>query len=283
MAANAAVREQRRRSTPLDIEQMNIMKALTAAEYSRRQFVLNFAASRDTRLLIPGQKADAIKEAEEWAVVWLNKNGYETITNEFFKYTVDARLWATLVGTDVGFPFSFMRRAIDDLTPTSSTDTREAPDSMRPMSEIWPAGYEIEVRHLDRVLSQRSQPNLLPARRPSKHMKQQLVEQQQQQQQQQQKQQPQPQPQQRQRAQTEQLPTRRPSKHLQQHVEQPAPSQPAAPQRTRSSRPKKEAGEKRRSIPMYSFEDLKETKKLTEEKFPLLVRLGRSFSRRLSG
>ncbi|KAK0719193.1 hypothetical protein B0H67DRAFT_485417, partial [Lasiosphaeris hirsuta] len=113
MAANAAVREQRRRSTPLDIEQMNVMKALTAAEYSRRQFVLNFAASRDTRLLIPGQKADAIKAAEEWAVVWLNKNGYETITNEFFKYTVDARLWTTLVGPDVGFPFSFMRRAID--------------------------------------------------------------------------------------------------------------------------------------------------------------------------
>lgn len=96
--ANVAVREQRRRSTPFDIEQMNILKALTAAEYSRRQFVLNFAASKDTQLLVPGQKADAIKEAEEWAVSYLNENGYSTVNSDFFKYTVDERLWTALGG-----------------------------------------------------------------------------------------------------------------------------------------------------------------------------------------
>ena len=94
--ANAAIREQRRRSTTFDIEQMNVMKALTAAEYSRRQFVLNFAASKDTRLLIPGQKAEAIKEAEEWTVAYLNEHGFSAVANDLFKYTVDARLWTTL-------------------------------------------------------------------------------------------------------------------------------------------------------------------------------------------
>ena len=97
-AANAAIRERRRGSTTLDLEQINILKALTAAEYSRRQFVLNFAASKDTRLLIPGRKAEAIKEAEEWAVSELSKEGSGTVPNDIFKYTVDARLW-TMFGT----------------------------------------------------------------------------------------------------------------------------------------------------------------------------------------
>lgn len=94
--ANAAIREARRRSTPFDIEQMDIIKALTAAEYSRRQFVLNFAASKDTRLLIPGQKAEVTKEAEEWAVAYLNQNGFSVVANDLFRYTVDARLWSIL-------------------------------------------------------------------------------------------------------------------------------------------------------------------------------------------
>ena len=95
-AANTAVRERRRRSTQVDVEQMDIMRALAAAEYSRRQFVLNYAASRDTKLLVPGQKADTIKQAEEWVVQWMNQNGHGTIANDFFKYTVDERLWTTL-------------------------------------------------------------------------------------------------------------------------------------------------------------------------------------------
>jgi hypothetical protein len=125
--ANAAVRENRRNSTPQDLERLDVIKALTAAEYSRRQFVLNFAASRDTKLLIPGQKSDAVKAAEEWAAAWLSQNGHATANHEFipgqksdavkaaeewaaawlsqnghatanhefFKYTVDARLWST--------------------------------------------------------------------------------------------------------------------------------------------------------------------------------------------
>jgi hypothetical protein len=93
-AANAAVRERRRRSTPLDLERMNVQKALTAAEYSRRQFILNFAASRDTQLLVPGQKSDAVKAAEEWVALRLAQNGYQAVNNEFFKYSVDARLWS---------------------------------------------------------------------------------------------------------------------------------------------------------------------------------------------
>jgi hypothetical protein len=93
--ANAAVREKRRNSTPQDLERLNVIKALTAAEHSRRQFVLNFAASRDTKLLVPGQKSGAVKAAEEWAAAWLSQNGHGAANHEFFKYTVDARLWAT--------------------------------------------------------------------------------------------------------------------------------------------------------------------------------------------
>ncbi|KAK0624859.1 hypothetical protein B0T17DRAFT_254859 [Bombardia bombarda] len=121
--ANMAVREKRRRSTPLAIEQVNIMKALTAAEYSRRQFILNYAASRETRLLIPGQKADVIKEAEEWVVVWLNQNGFTTVSNEFFKFAVDERLWIAWVGDDVPFPFAFMRRTLEASEPSRRAQT----------------------------------------------------------------------------------------------------------------------------------------------------------------
>jgi hypothetical protein len=78
----------------LDLERMNVLKALTAAEHSRRQFILNFAASRDTQLLVPGKKADAVKAAEEWVALWLSQNGYQTVNNELFKHTVDARLWS---------------------------------------------------------------------------------------------------------------------------------------------------------------------------------------------
>lgn len=93
--ANAAVRENRRQTTPLELERMNVSKALTAAEHSRRQFILNFAATRNTQLLIPGRKSDAVKVAEEWAAVRLRQNGHPVVKDEFFRYTVDARLWET--------------------------------------------------------------------------------------------------------------------------------------------------------------------------------------------
>ncbi|EAA36336.1 hypothetical protein GE21DRAFT_2405 [Neurospora crassa] len=108
-AANMAVREKRRGTSQQDIDQMEVRKALTAAEYSRRQFVLNFAASKDIQLLIPGKKAQAIKEAEEWTVIWLAQNQLTTVSNDFFKYTVDLRLWCKLVGDEIPFPFAFMK------------------------------------------------------------------------------------------------------------------------------------------------------------------------------
>ncbi|KAK4236616.1 hypothetical protein C8A03DRAFT_45416 [Achaetomium macrosporum] len=120
--ANAAVRENRRRSTPLDLERINVIKALTAAEYSRRQFILNFAASRDTKLLVPGRKSDAIKAAEEWVAAWLSQSGYETSDHEFFKYSVDARLWSIHVGGDIEFPFAFMRGNIEAAPSESSNE-----------------------------------------------------------------------------------------------------------------------------------------------------------------
>lgn len=258
--ANAAIREARRRSTPFDIEQMNIMKALTAAEYSRRQFVLNFAASKDTRLLIPGQKAEVTKEAEEWAVAYFNQNGFSVVANDLFRYTVDARLWSILVGEDTEFPFAFMRRGTDGSnTPTTIATYNQAGEARpRPMSEIFPANYEVGVCHLDQVLTRESLPDLPTARRPSSVEKQE-----------------------RERA------FKLTTPHPQPPTLQPATTeQPSPPQRQRSSRKKEPTdatAQKRRSLSSYGFEDLKMTKKLNQEKFPLLGRWGRSFSRRMSG
>lgn len=253
--ANAAIREQRRRSTTFDIEQMNVMKALTAAEYSRRQFVLNFAASKDTRLLIPGQKAEAIKEAEEWAVAYLNEHGFSAVANDLFKYTVDARLWSDLVGDETEFPFAFMRRGADGSTASTITNNSQAGDVRRPMSDIFPAYYEVSVCQLDQVLTKETLPDLPPARRPSTIEKQERAS----------KQERSPKP----------------------ATPQPAtPTQSSPPERQRTSRKKdtsEATAEKRRSLSVYGFEDLKMTKKLNQDKFPLLVRWSRSFSRRVPG
>ncbi|KAM7215140.1 hypothetical protein V8F06_009458 [Rhypophila decipiens] len=126
-ASNTSVRERRRRSHPLAIEQMDILKALTAAEYSRRQFILNYASIIDTKLLVPGKKADIIKAAEEFVVKWMNQNGYGAISNNHFKFAVDERLWEDLVGADVPFPFAFMRTGIPDVvvSPEGTTATIE--------------------------------------------------------------------------------------------------------------------------------------------------------------
>ncbi|KAL2125570.1 hypothetical protein VTJ04DRAFT_1935 [Mycothermus thermophilus] len=118
--ANAAVREARRRSTPSELERMNVAKALATAEYSRRQFILNFAASRNTELLIPGRKSEAIKAAEQWAARHLHQLGYQAPTNDLLKFTADERLWATHVGDDIPFPFAFMRPQTSFPDETSS-------------------------------------------------------------------------------------------------------------------------------------------------------------------
>lgn len=155
-AANKAVRERRRQSSAVEIEKMNVMKALTAAEYSRRQFVLNFAASKDIQLLVPGQKADVIKEAEEWAVRWLSENGYASASNDFFKYTVDARLWNTLVGGDIEFPFAFMRSSPETPNGVSS----ESNQVVRPKTATCLANHAVEISTYNRIPSTQSMPLL---------------------------------------------------------------------------------------------------------------------------
>ncbi|KAK3936432.1 hypothetical protein QBC46DRAFT_269690 [Diplogelasinospora grovesii] len=146
---NAAVRQARRYSTPLATEQMNIMKALTAAEYSRRQFILNFAASKNTDLLIPGQKADAIKKAEDWVA-----NNLGNVSNDIFKYTVDGRLWSTLaVGDDVGFPFAFMRQGCNlqrkksVSSSSSSSSKKHKPPSPPPSPDQSPKRHHHHQEH----------------------------------------------------------------------------------------------------------------------------------------
>ncbi|AEO69916.1 uncharacterized protein THITE_2171153, partial [Thermothielavioides terrestris NRRL 8126] len=126
--ANAAVRESKRRATPRDWERINVLKALSAAEHSRRQFILNFAASRDTTLLVPGQKADAVKAAEESVANWLSQSGYERVSSEFFKYTVDARLWSTHVGGELDFPFAFMRGKVEASAKSSEDAAHNDPE-----------------------------------------------------------------------------------------------------------------------------------------------------------
>ncbi|KAK4171727.1 hypothetical protein QBC36DRAFT_224243 [Triangularia setosa] len=143
-AANMAVRERRHQSGPTDLEQVNIMKALTAAEHSRRQFVLlNYAASKDTSLLTPGKKSEVVKLAEQWVVGWLHQNNLNPISSEYFKYTVDTHLWATYIGNAVEFPFTFMRSrsTVDDTTAaTSPVSQRRESDTaqVRPLSEVDP-------------------------------------------------------------------------------------------------------------------------------------------------
>ncbi|KAK0669119.1 hypothetical protein QBC41DRAFT_365040 [Cercophora samala] len=139
-AANTAVRERRRQSAPTDLEQLNIMKALTAAEHSRRQFILNYASSKDTSLLIPGKKSEVVKLAEQWVVGWLHQNNLNPVSSEFFKYTVDTHLWATYIGNAVEFPFTFMRSTTEDSTATSPVSRRESDTTTqaRPLSEVDP-------------------------------------------------------------------------------------------------------------------------------------------------
>jgi len=218
---------------------MNVLKALTAAEYSRRQFILNFAASRDTQLLIPGQKSDAVKAAEEWVAGWLSQNGYQNVNNEFFKYTVDARLWSThgtflescllrsltpTVGDDVEFPFAFMRGTPE--TSPSEISSIEA-EKMRPKSEAFLIGQDVDLRNGEMIPVAPA-----PAASPRKPQ------------------------------------------------EQSATSAPQT-RRRRSIKQSVDVSDKKRSMSLNSIDELKNPK-VSQDKFPFLVRLGRSWSRRVS-
>lgn len=149
-----AVREKRRGASQQDIDQMEVRKAMTAAEYSRRQFVLNFAASKDIQLLIPGKKADAIKEAEEWTVVWLAQHQLTTVSNDFFKYTVDSRLWSKLVGDDIPFPFTFMK------CPNNPSDGENRSRAPTPKGEAFLINHAVEITNNTASAPTTSAPNL---------------------------------------------------------------------------------------------------------------------------
>ncbi|KAK3900083.1 hypothetical protein C8A05DRAFT_45997 [Staphylotrichum tortipilum] len=231
--ANAAVRERRRRSTPLDLEHMNVIKALTAAEYSRRQFILNFAASKDTRLLVPGQKSEAVKAAEEWVVAWLGQNGCQEVNSEFFRYKVDERLWSTYVGSAIEFPFGFMSG--ESGASTSDISSLEA-EKIRPKSEAFPHGHGIELNDVVTISMATSAPITSPRK------------------QQQQQQQPQT----------------------------PAPPLTFRRRSTKTRLPASSPPDKKRSFSLTSLDDLKTPPKSTPSKSPFFVRLGRSWSRRLS-
>jgi len=171
-AANTAVRERRRRSSQGTLQRMDAMKAMTAAEYSRRQFILNYAASTDTTLLIPGRKADVTKAAEDWVGAWLLSQhnaasgpaatGAEMrVTDAYFKYTVDARLWSALVGDDTPFPFTFMRAAIspspDSKPDETSTDPASPARRRRNKSEGFLLDKTIQVDLLASVATAKAQ------------------------------------------------------------------------------------------------------------------------------
>lgn len=154
-----------------------------------------------------------------------------------------------------------MRRGTDGSnTPATIATYSQAGEALqRPISGIFPANYEVDVCHLDQVLTRESLPELPTARRPSSIEKQE-----------------------RKRASKSTTPQPQPTTPQPATTEQPSP-----PQRQRSPRKKETSAnataQKRRSLSTYGFEDLKMTKKLNQEKFPLLVRWGRSFSRRMSG
>ncbi|KAK3693456.1 hypothetical protein B0T22DRAFT_40790 [Podospora appendiculata] len=247
-AANTAVREKRRRSSAQDIEKLNVLKALTAAEYSRRQFVLNYAASRSTQLLIPGRKSGAIKEAEEWVVGWLSQNGFGTVTNEFFKYMVDSRLWTTFVGDDIAFPFTFMHQVVKAPPSHDQSVTGSAHPSHQSETTLTNSAVEDSPQ---------------------------------------------------QRRGSNSTTTKPPSQHTTSSVKQPTQPQPPSFTAGKKSRPEDSTTttttthEKKRSLSLNSIDDLKwhsstssskkaNTNGTSQDKFPFLMRLSRSWSQRLA-
>lgn len=147
------------------------------------------------------------------------------------------------------FPFGFMRRGVgpssrsSSVTHTDSTVVNDGPPSL----------YDTGVCRLDQVLTQESQPELPRARRPSAIEEEEAAR----------KVKSAPSP---------QLSTARPAS--------------SQPEKTRASKIRQlgqATTERRQRASIYDIEDLKSSKKVNEDKYPLLTRLGRSFSRRMSG
>lgn len=147
------------------------------------------------------------------------------------------------------FPFGFMRRGVgpssgsSSVTHTDSTAVNDAPLSL----------YDTGICRLDQVLTQESQPELPRARRPSAIEEEEAARKVK-------------------SAPTPQLSTARPAS--------------SQPEKTRASKIRQlgqATTERRQRASIYDIEELKSSKKLNEDKYPLLTRLGRSFSRRMSG
>lgn len=148
------------------------------------------------------------------------------------------------------FPFGFMRRGVgpssrsSSVTHTDSTVVNDGPPSL----------YDTGVCRLDQVLTQESQPELPRARRPS------AIEE-------------------------EEEAARKvksaPSPQL--STARPASSQPEKTRVSKIRQLGQATTERRQRASIYDIEDLKSSKKVNEDKYPLLTRLGRSFSRRMSG
>jgi hypothetical protein len=130
-----------------------------------------------------------------------------------------------------------------NMNNTNGSHAHALAQRQRPKSELFAAGYEIEVRHIDQALAQN---NILPS--PPEAQRPKNLNQRQQSQS------------------TDQVPQRLRSSKKQQCATAQAP-------------PVK----KERSLSVYSFDDLKMAKKLNQERFPLLMRWSRSLSRRMSG
>lgn len=154
------------------------------------------------------------------------------------------------MGDAVDFPFGFMRRGVgpssrsSSVTHTDSTVVNDGPPSL----------YDTGVCRLDQVLTQESQPELPRARRPS------AIEE-------------------------EEEAARKvksaPSPQL--STARPASSQPEKTRVSKIRQLGQATTERRQRASIYDIEDLKSSKKVNEDKYPLLTRLGRSFSRRMSG
>jgi hypothetical protein len=113
--------------------------------------------------------------------------------------------------------------------------------------------YDTGVCRLDQVLTQESQPELPRARRPS------AIEEEEE------------------ARKIKSVPSPRLS------TARPASSQPEKTRVSKIRQIGQATTDRRQRASIYGIEELKSSKKLNEDKYPLLTRLGRSFSRRMSG
>ena len=145
------------------------------------------------------------------------------------------------------FPFSFMRATLQTSSSDTAPETRRRSETNGPAIEAYPDDSAVELRNDDQISLSTSasvaKPELPEARRPLKY---------------------------------------------QQQEQSAAKENPQTPPERQSTKTKKRrsvvtetSSDKKRSLSLNSIDDLK-MGKLPQDKFPLFVRLGRSWSRRMS-